>query len=243
MASLNLSLSDAHITPEGLGIAIGHLYASYSASILKNSAGTPAQRAALLISVLSSASLLRLADLAHMTTQLIKADISLATVALYTAFVSHPDKDYGASSVEIRDTIFEFLCQGLLKGMARPWDKEGEEYQVLVQIFSGLPYEWLKKVVESKTFEVPSDMERYAFVLLTSQRFTFAKKVISVRSASKPKSAHFAGEENVLLSFGASKSGASGVTIVRKASRPAMVNGSGHANGYERKIWKADIGV
>ena len=165
-ASLVLQVVDPNITPEGLGIAIGHLYASYSAAILKNtSLGHPVQRAALLKSVLGSASLLRLPDLAQIATTLIMAEISLANVSLYTAFVAagqHADAEYGAALAEIRDTLHAFLCTGMLDALpSDPWeDTEGEGYTTLAQVFAGLPFEWLKKIVESRDFDVPSDRER-----------------------------------------------------------------------------------
>ena len=74
-------------------------------------------------------------------------------------------------------------------------------------------------------------------------RFTFAKNVVALRSATKPHSGRLvAGEENVLLSFG--NTGNSGVTLVRKMPKTPLVanNVSTHAVGHERKVWKADIG-
>jgi hypothetical protein len=159
MSSLSLQINDPFITPEGLGIAFGHLYASYSMTILKQSQQA-LQRASLLKSVLSSAMLLRLNDLAHLTIQLIKTDISVHSVILYTHFVANSDQ---AQYQEIRDTIFDFLCNGITNTMSKPWEKESDDYLLLVSVFSKLPFDWLKKVIESKTFQVPSDMERYVF--------------------------------------------------------------------------------
>ena len=78
-SEINLTLNDNNLTPEGLGIAIGHLYASYSSSILISSlaGSTPLQRAQLLKSVLSASSILRLADLVHLVSNLIISDICL----------------------------------------------------------------------------------------------------------------------------------------------------------------------
>jgi hypothetical protein len=55
---------------------------------------------------------------------------------------------------------------------------------------------------------------------VVTQRFSFAKEVVALRAKRRgPTAAHMAGEENVLLAFGASKAGTSNVTIVRKAPR------------------------
>ena len=81
------------------------------------------------------------------------------------------------------------------------------------------------------------------------ERFTFAKKVVSVRALSNSKtSMNYTGEENVLLSFGASKSGESGVTLVRKSpknlsTKKSIVSSNNNPPSLvfssERKIWKA----
>ena len=76
------------------------------------------------------------------------------------------------------------------------------------------------------------------------ERFSFAKKVVSVRAACNPKTnLNYAGEENVLLSFGL-KSGESGVTLVRKSpkslnSKKSLAQPSNLLSLSERKIWKA----
>jgi hypothetical protein len=160
--SLTLTITDPHITPEGLGIAMGHLYASYSASLLKSNRVIGAERATVLTSVLCSASLLRLADLAHIATQLMKQELNVQTARSLAMFVSHPESDkYGSAITELRETVHAFLTRGILQTLTNPWDKEGDDYQLLVQVFSSLPFEWLKKIVESEEFQVPSNMERW----------------------------------------------------------------------------------
>ena len=106
-SEINLTLNDSNITPEGLGIAIGHLYASYSSSILISSltGSTSLQRAKLLKSVLSAASLLRLADLVHLVSTLITTDICLENVVEYVYLEEY-------SNAEISKNIFEFLTRG-----------------------------------------------------------------------------------------------------------------------------------
>ncbi|KAI8814876.1 hypothetical protein BJ742DRAFT_671260 [Cladochytrium replicatum] len=255
----NLPIHDPNVTPQGLHIGFGHLYAAFSHSILTSATGSVGpQKTHLLRSVLAVSHLLQLWDLAQMATDMIKADVDRSTVLEYCSFANQQEfgGSYGSWSQEIRDCVFGFLCRGvgreLLEKLGPVWgNREGEAYKELVKLFAELPFEWLKKVVESKAFEVPSDMERYHF----------AKEVIQHRARARgPQSTLVAGEENVLLSFGGNKAGASGVTIVRKASRlgPAVVGGQGnglhshqqHPNsptlmsplGYpntERKVWKA----
>lgn len=220
-SEIHLTLNDNNLTPEGLGIAIGHLYASYSSSILVSSLSNSSEvaRAKLLKSVLSAASVLRLADLQHLVINLITPDIGIENVLEYV--------DLEQVSPDISIKIQEFLTKGIFTKLENAWDKSMSSYNVLISLFSKLPFELLKKVIESKEFQVPSDMER----------FTFAKNVVSVRSTEKLSNS----EENVLLSFGLKESG---VTLVRKSvknlSKKSFVQSNNLLNPLsERKIWKA----
>ncbi|KAJ3350866.1 hypothetical protein HDU83_009394 [Entophlyctis luteolus] len=206
-------------------------------------AATPSQRATLLKGVLSAASLLHLTNLATLATEFIKQDISRDSLADYCAFVSTTPQQQqqqqmvqpSAWMLEIRDAVFAYLCNGIVREIAEKrrttesvpvasvdgsgasvllWSNKGSEaYKDLVNAFAELPFEWLKRVVESSQFSVPSDRER----------FSFAKDVVALRSRKSRianDSGHLslvAGEENVLMSFGGSKVGGSNVTIVRKA--------------------------
>ncbi|KAJ3414767.1 hypothetical protein HDV05_006106 [Chytridiales sp. JEL 0842] len=225
---LVLPITDPNITAEGLSIAFGHLYANYSHTILSNIPSTDVpHRSSVLRGVLAAAHLLHLSDLVALAMDQIKQDISRATVVDYCHFVSQSDVNslYGpAWAGEIRDTVYAYLCKGLVRELAAlgpVWgNRDSEAYKELVARFAELPFDWLKKVVESKdAFEVPSDMER----------FSFAKEVVAVRSKRRgPSASHMAGEENVLLAFGATKPGVSSVTIVRKA--PKLTHQLSHQN-------------
>ncbi|KAJ1337032.1 hypothetical protein BSLG_006792 [Batrachochytrium salamandrivorans] len=193
-----------------------------------------------------------------MASDYIRDDISSSSVLGYCHFVSQQNSArYGAAVVPLRENVFAFLCRGLTAeisdklGLIWP-KKDGEGYQMLVSLFSELPFEWLKRTVESKSFEVASELERFAF----------AKEIIQLRARSRSPSTPsliMAGDENVVLSFGGGKTGGSGVTIVRKAPRMSSTSFHGQAslptsdsgvvstNGFshsqqsqpERRIWKA----
>ncbi|KAI9101797.1 hypothetical protein DFS34DRAFT_611576 [Phlyctochytrium arcticum] len=264
VVSLTIPAHDPNLTPEGLSIAFGHLYASYPHSLLSPTDGPSAQRSALLRSVLCAANLLQLGDLATLAGDQIKGDINRESVLDYCQFVSQADfgASYGSLSQEIRSAVLIYLTKGVVGDVADHlgpiWgNREGEAYRELVKTFAELPFEWLKKVVESKSFEVPGDMER----------FSFAKEIIALRQRNKNlTSSLIAGEENVLLAFGSKD--CSGVTLVRKAIRhhnqhhhhhqpqsPSQSQQSGSSttsttsgglprmgSGYggpERRLWKA----
>ncbi|KAI9203396.1 uncharacterized protein BJ171DRAFT_598256 [Polychytrium aggregatum] len=237
--TMTVELSDPNLTVEGITIALGHLYAGYAQSQMMGHSSR------MLRSLLSATQLLQLWDLQNMVCECIKNDMSRETVLDYCRFVSQlPDgTGYGLANQKIRDFVYRFLTKGIVRELVDElnspiWgNRGGEGYKGLVRMFSNLPFEWLKKVVESEHFEVPSDMERY----------TFAKDVIGLRSQRRKGSAsgHAAGEENVLLSFGSGKTRGSEVTIVRKAQSKSRLAESGrssvgsHSNGAERKVWKA----
>ncbi|KAJ3163111.1 hypothetical protein HDU86_002280 [Geranomyces michiganensis] len=227
--TLTIPAHDPNLTPEGFSIALSSLYASYPHSLLldQSNAGTP-QRSALLRSVLCSANLLQLGPLAALATAQIRADVSRETVLDYCLYVSDPafSHAYGQhTAMELREAVLVYLTKGVVHdvchqhGVVNVWaDREAEPYKDLVATFSKLPFEWLKKVVESRGFKVPSDLDRYQF----------AKEVVSIRqrarTAATPNaqpqttaSMLLAGEENVLLAFGTTDR--TGVTIVRKAVR------------------------
>ncbi|KAI9344814.1 hypothetical protein DFJ73DRAFT_839778 [Zopfochytrium polystomum] len=247
-----LPISEPNLTPEGLSIAFGHLYANYSHGILSGihtqpnpdviDVPTVHRRSAVLRGVLLAASLLQLSDLAAAATEFIRQDLTRLSAPQYCRFVSQPpvlpatptgssgQADASASAAlssrmsEIREALYAFLSRGLVRelvkryGVPIKWgSKDHESYRELVSAFADLPFEWLKRVVESKDdFEVPSDMER----------FSFAKDVVSLRAKQKQQnpSLLLAGEENVLLAFGGGKAGGSGVTIVRKAPKASPVH-------------------
>ncbi|KAJ3192615.1 hypothetical protein HK101_006228 [Irineochytrium annulatum] len=233
---LVLPVADHNVTSEGLSVAFGHLYASYTHSILASShQDNRPQRSLLLRGVLASANLLHLGDLASLATEMIRQDISRSSVLEYCQFSSQPDmgSSYSSWSAEIRDSVFAYLSRGVVRELLAEkgpiWgssNRDSEQYRELVATFAELPFDWLKRVVESKdSFEVPSDMERHAF----------AKDVIALRAKNRGPTSHLiAGEENVLIAFGTNKPGASGITIVRKAPKQAQRSQHHHQNAMSQ---------
>ncbi|TPX47444.1 hypothetical protein SeMB42_g03314 [Synchytrium endobioticum] len=170
---------------------------------------------------------LHLQDLAATVTNLIKNDVSRTTVSRYCEFLA--TADYGPYSTEIREAVFTYLAKGSIgesfdctntpinyknnsfkKTVIWP-SRDTEAYIVLVRTFADLPFEWLKRVLESKDFEVPEDMDRYLFAKEVIQRRARASPTHGTSSPIPPP---VAGEENVLLAFGTGSVGnISGVKI------------------------------
>ncbi|KAJ3380751.1 hypothetical protein HDU92_005784 [Lobulomyces angularis] len=243
--------SDPNLTPEGLNLVIGHLYSNLSQNILLNPPQqySQSQWSNLLRSVLGASSLLSLFDLGNLAKDLIKQDFKKETLANYCKFFTHPifEINYSLYAKELKEEFFIYLAKGLVREVVelhgqQVWlNRQGEAYRTLVNLFVELPFEWMKKVIESKEFETSSEMERYHF----------ANEVIQSRSRQQltPQS-----EEAVLMAFGSKN----GITIVRKASKKNISVTNGGATEYngtinnnvngvnrntvgsvgERKVWK-----
>ncbi|KAI8904846.1 hypothetical protein EDD86DRAFT_212926 [Gorgonomyces haynaldii] len=187
-----LVVNDPWITPQGFLTVLGYLYTGhYSVQ------GDPT----FLKSVYQSCLLLGLDAFALHVRDIILADISPKTCFEYA--------DFPLSKDQVMDYMIHHLVQDLITQFGPIWGFPASEgYQELVQVFDHLSFETYKQVLESPSFTVPSDMER----------FQFAKHVCQVRSKNRE-------QENVLLSF---SSGKSGITIVRKQVQKQK---------SERRLW------
>lgn len=170
---LTIPINDPNITSDGLGTCLGSLYSTHARDALATtiSSDVPAVHSKYLRSVLASAVLLKLPEIAQLASDLIRADINRGSLLDYIAFTSTPEfaEYYQPFAKEIRDAIFTYLCKLSVReiaslgyeGGANIWGNKGSEaYRELVRLFAELPFEWLKLVVESKNFEVPTDKER-----------------------------------------------------------------------------------
>jgi len=162
-------INDMNITAKGLSIALGHLYSSYAHHHLLNVENVNStEHSALLRSVLASAHFLRLPDLCNIAANLIYNNINRNTVLDYCHFVNQPNfvTRYDEFSKNIYDCVYNCLCKNVIKELTELnrqdiWqDREGQGYKRLIELFSELPFEWMKKVVESKDFIIPSEIDR-----------------------------------------------------------------------------------
>ncbi|KAK9680072.1 hypothetical protein K7432_016055 [Basidiobolus ranarum] len=145
-------------------------------------------------------------DLCTIATDIIKNNISQETILPYTQFVDQTNKvRYGTYSADIQESCFDYLTGTLPKQTAAFTSGDSENYLVLIGIYVELPFDWLKRAVESQDLHIPSDMDRY----------NFAKEVVSRREKKRAAGKkRMDGEESVVLAFGAKASGR--VTLVRK---------------------------
>jgi hypothetical protein len=147
-----------------LGVAFGHLYASYSQLLLSDDNPEDREsRPQLLCSVWAAANLLQLGDLAALCTDYIKQNVNRSTVVPYCLAAQGTNYQ---SSQDVKDFLFTYLCKGVImetidqSGLL--WgNMEGKAYKALVGIFAELPFDWIKSIIESQYFDAPTDMERY----------------------------------------------------------------------------------
>ncbi|OZJ06561.1 hypothetical protein BZG36_00486 [Bifiguratus adelaidae] len=232
---ITVDLAGTRVTEDSFNLALGHLYGakSYNSVDFSN-----AHR------VLAAASMLELEDLSNICVSVMLRNIDADNVVNYVIFCE--ETDYGQSSVAVREGCLHYLTRGLIPELLRRDDKRKEMaasddadqemhqaddtnsqtafeqgthfYKALLHIISALPFEWFRRVIESESFAMPSDMIRYQF----------AKDCVSQREASRraklkevsPKVAEdlavsMGGEENVVLAFGSDEANGR-VTIVRK---------------------------
>jgi hypothetical protein len=136
---IELKFDDENITRDAFEIALGRLYGRLDEIIL------PSQ----VLNLLATASFLGLQDLCEMCVEVILRDIKEDTVVHYLTFAT--SHFYGAHSEKITESCFTYLC------------REGYDNLRLKPAFLTLPAEWLKRVIESDAFWVPSEYERYLF--------------------------------------------------------------------------------
>ncbi|KAJ7046631.1 hypothetical protein C8F04DRAFT_1023308 [Mycena alexandri] len=198
---------DPEVTPEGFSIALGYLYSSASLGLIheKNCRA-----------VLASAHLLGgMDELCTHSYDACRRSMRVDTIGDWLQFIDTiPSPSDGASAAELtqtsifgsygqrlREDVLNFLVVTLPQSLDIQPDsssKSGPGRDMLLQIFSRVPFDLFKTVMESPTFEIGSDQAR----------FKFAKDAIDLRKRGIARGA----EETVVLS----NFGGSAVHITRK---------------------------
>ncbi|CAG8468476.1 12463_t:CDS:1 [Ambispora gerdemannii] len=177
---MTLNLDDENITQEGLGICFAHMYASCFHWINPNNVK----------SVFVAAYHLELADICAWAVEIMKKDVSTTTVIPYIKFFDQHYKEY---SKRIEDFCYAFLIrklprllksfntnpnngnhlhegQNICKLKAGSGFCHNRGYHGLLNIYTQLPFAWMKRILESKYLEVSSNI-----------RYKFAKDLIAKR--------------------------------------------------------------
>ncbi|KAF8212391.1 hypothetical protein K438DRAFT_1806443 [Mycena galopus ATCC 62051] len=193
---LNLE-RDPEVTHEGFAAALGYLYSSASLALIheKNCRA-----------VLASAHLLGgMDELCSYSYDACRRSISVETIDEWLQFIDTipPPSDgtttpdltqtsiFGPYGQRLRDDVFNFLVVTLPQSLDIKSGTNANGREMLLQIFSRVPFDLFKTAMETETFEIGSDQIR----------FKFAKDAIDLRKRGIARGA----EETVVLSnFGGS---------------------------------------
>lgn len=206
---------EPEVTEEGFAIALGYLYSAISLNLIR-----PENARA----VLAAGSLLGgMDDLSQYSYNVCRQSMSVETIGGWVDFIdtlpSHADGTatpdlpqtsvFGQYAQKLRDDVFHFLVVTLpeiLEVQRPPQDSSSgpSGRDVLLQIYSRVPFEMFKSAVESPTFMIGSDQAR----------FKFAKDAIELRKRGIARGQ--GAEETVVLAFGQSNFGSSAVHVTRK---------------------------
>ncbi|KAJ7109231.1 hypothetical protein C8R44DRAFT_280165 [Mycena epipterygia] len=215
---------DPEVTQEGFAIALGYLYSSgqfdvslrHFSQFLLASLGLIHEKNCR--AVLASAHLLGgMDELCTYSYDACRRSISVDTISEWLQFIDtipSPSDDtttpdltqtsiFGPYGPRLRDDVFNFLIVTLPQSLDLHPDPSSPKSGVngrdmLLQIFSRVPFDLFKTAMESQTFEIGSDQIR----------FKFAKDAIDLRKRGIARGA----EETVVLS----NFGGSAVHITRK---------------------------
>ncbi|KAJ3977186.1 hypothetical protein EV361DRAFT_788850, partial [Lentinula raphanica] len=207
---------EPEVTQEGFAIALGYLYSSFSLRLIQ-----PENARAVLAAGCMLGGMDELCEYAY---SICKSSISVDTIGPWLEFVDAiPPPSSGAetpgpelSSIRIfgpyvqklRDDVFHFLVVTLPNILELHATSEttpttpGNGREILLQVFSRVPFDMFKAAIESPNFQIGSDQAR----------FKFAKEAIEARKHGIARGL----EETVVLAFGGGNFGTSAVHVTRK---------------------------
>jgi hypothetical protein len=147
---MEMTIDDEYLTRDAVGVVLASLYG--------NDLDLD-QDLSDLLSITSACKLFKLET--QSCVQMIKSKICTETVQSIAEFLENSIYDFQ----DLRDALFTFLCKQFIESLVLEhgpiWNQSGSKaYDYAVGILSNLPFEWIKAVVESKHFEIPSEMER-----------------------------------------------------------------------------------
>ncbi|TDL27582.1 hypothetical protein BD410DRAFT_782706 [Rickenella mellea] len=216
------------ITDQGFAVALGYLYSSVSLQSLNTSNARAVLAAGCLLGGMD--------DLCNIAYQACAESITVDTINEWIDFVdSLTPTDgtatpselprttiFGPYAARLRNDLFHFLIvtlptvlaahsppelNGASHGSGPPVTTGGPGRETLLQIFSRVPFDLFKSAIESPSFQIGSDQER----------FKFAKAAIDLRKRARGSGV----EETVVLAFGGGNSG-SAVHVTRKTRKRAL---------------------
>ncbi|KAG6841686.1 hypothetical protein C0991_008324 [Blastosporella zonata] len=222
---------EPEVTEEGFAIALGYLYSAISLNLIR-----PHNARA----VLAAGRLLGgMEDLCRYSYEACRQSISVDTISNWVEFIdSIPSPSDGANTPDLpktsifglyaqrlKDDVFHFLVDTLPEflDVHQPPSEHSSATgprgrDMLLQIYSRVPFEMFKTAVESPSFRVDPTGSDQA-------RFKFAKEAIELRKRGIARGS--GAEETVVLAFGGGNGAGNSVHITRKMRKRPLwkVNG------------------
>ncbi|KIK59836.1 hypothetical protein GYMLUDRAFT_245042 [Collybiopsis luxurians FD-317 M1] len=209
---------EPEVTQEGFAIALGYLYSSISLRLIRSDNARAVLAAGCMLGGME--------ELCQVAYETCKRSISVDSISAWLEFVDAiPTPSTGADTPEVssvrifgpyaqrlRDDVFHFLVVTLPEILEiHPTPSDGTPTtpengrEILLQVFSGVPFEMFKAAIESPSFQIGSDQAR----------FKFAKEAVEARKQGMARGPGY--EETVVLAFGSAQgTGTSAVHVTRK---------------------------
>jgi len=211
---------EPEVTHEGFAIALGYLYSAISLNLIRPDDARVVLAAGCLLGGMQ--------DLCQYSYEACRQSISVETIGAWVEFIdSIPSSGDGSATPDIpkpsvfglyaqrlKDDVFHSLVDTLpeiLKVQQSSHESSSASgpngRDIPLQIYSRVPFEMFKTVLESPTLRLDATGSDQA-------RFKFAKEVIEVRKCGIARAS--GAEETVVLAFGGGNHGGSSVHITRK---------------------------
>ncbi|KIM49423.1 hypothetical protein M413DRAFT_438603 [Hebeloma cylindrosporum] len=180
-------------------IALGYLYSAISLNLIRHENARGVLAAGCLLGGMD--------ELCRYTYNVCRQSLSVETIGGWVEFIdSIPSNNDGTTTPDLPSTsIFGQTPKTCVQRTQPDPSSSGPSGRdVLLQIFSRVPFEMFKSAVESPSFSIGSDQAR----------FKFAKEAIELRKRGIARG--LGAEETVVLAFGQSNFGNSAVHVTRK---------------------------
>ncbi|KAF9477378.1 hypothetical protein BDN70DRAFT_114014 [Pholiota conissans] len=204
---------EPEVTHEGFAIALGYLYSAVSMNLIRPGNARAVLAAGCLLGGMD--------DLCQYAYNVCRQSMSVDTISGWVDFIDSipsqgdgsatpdlpPTSVFGQYAQKLRDDVFHFLVVTLpeILEVQRPNQEPSSGptgRDVLLQIYSRVPFEMFKSAMESPTFMIGTDQAR----------FKFAKEAVEIRKRGIARGA----EEAVVLAFGQTNFGNGSVHVTRK---------------------------
>ncbi|KAG5652340.1 hypothetical protein H0H81_005361 [Sphagnurus paluster] len=214
---------EPEVTEEGFAIALGYLYSAVSLNLISPQNARAVLAAGCLLGGMD--------DLCRYSYEACRQSISVDTIGAWVEFIdsipsqadgstthdlSHSQTSiFGLYAQRLKDDVLHFLVVTLpeILEVQHASSEKSHGRDVLLQIYSRVPFDMFKTAVESPSFRVDPTGSDQA-------RFKFAKEAIDLRKRGIARGS--GAEETVVLAFGGGNGVGNSVHITRKLRKRTL---------------------